>query len=87
MSLSPTPSLATAIQTATSAIQSIGQRTNQVAETVAAGIQTSPTGDTSADFTSALVQLPSLKLEMGANVAVIRTADAMLEDLLTIARQ
>lgn len=66
------------MHTALDAMHRIGKRVEDVAGQVAQGIPTEP-GSAASSVLESLSRLPSLKQEMRANAAVVRTADELLE--------
>ncbi len=79
-------SVTSAMHTALSSIDRIGQRMEQIAGNVASGIE-SEAGESSHLINSGIVDLPQLKHQAAANVKVFDTAESLLNSLLTQRRK
>lgn len=75
-------SVTSAMHTALSGIDRIGQRMEQIAGNVAAGIE-SEAGESNQLLKSGIIDLPQLKHEAVANMKVFETAESLLNPLLT----
>ncbi|QDU08933.1 hypothetical protein [Gimesia aquarii] len=75
-------SVTSAMHTALSGIDRIGQRMEQIAGNVAAGIE-SEAGESNQLLKSGIIDLPQPKHEAVANMKVFETAESLLNPLLT----
>ena len=74
--------LTTAMHSSLAGINRATHRVEQIADTVARGIEHS-----SGDFTRALTQLPVEKMHLRANVTVLRATDVLFEELSRLQRR
>lgn len=79
-------SLTSAARTALSAVDNAFRQVDDVANRVAAGIQTDFESSTP-EFSAALAELPVLKNHVGANMKVLDTAETLLNELASLPRR